>query len=136
MAGRRYQTTTKTYLLRVGALHQNGKAEKRIRDMQDLARTSLLHANNEWPGVIDSRLWPYALRHANEAINTTFFPGQSKSPIELFSGVEASPDHNNRHTFGCPVFALDGKPTDITENDIEPYYRYLVFQFFLIYYQA
>jgi hypothetical protein len=29
----------------VGAHHQNGRAEKRIRDLQDMARTSLIHVN-------------------------------------------------------------------------------------------
>jgi GAG-pre-integrase domain len=46
----------------VGAHHQNGRAEKRIRDAQDHARTSLIHANRRWPEAIDARLWPYALR--------------------------------------------------------------------------
>jgi hypothetical protein len=44
----------------VGAHHQNGRAEKRIRDAQDNARTSLIHANRRWPVAIDATLWPYA----------------------------------------------------------------------------
>ncbi len=40
----------------VGAHHQNGRAEKRIRDLQDLARTSLLHANRRWPEAVNSHL--------------------------------------------------------------------------------
>jgi hypothetical protein len=36
----------------VGARHQNGRAEKRIRDLQDEARTSLIHANILWPDAI------------------------------------------------------------------------------------
>jgi hypothetical protein len=76
----------------VGAHHQNGRAEKRIRDLQELARTSLIHANSRWPTAIDASLWPYALRYANECINKPPFPGNSKTPLELFSGVDIAPD--------------------------------------------
>jgi hypothetical protein len=61
----------------VGAHHQNGRAEKRIRDLQDMARTSLIHANRMWPDAINIHLWPYALRHANESLNITTFKGSS-----------------------------------------------------------
>ena len=46
----------------VNAHFQNGVAEKRIRDLQDLTRTSLLHATARWPKAISVHLWPYALR--------------------------------------------------------------------------
>jgi hypothetical protein len=39
----------------VGAHHQNGRAEKRIGDLQDLAQTSLIHAHCRWPEAIDAR---------------------------------------------------------------------------------
>jgi hypothetical protein len=93
----------------VGAHHQNGRAEKRIRDLQDLARTSLIHAHRRWPEAIDARLWPYALRHANHALNSTPFGGESKSPVEKFCGFEAAPTLDQHHPFGCPAYALDGK---------------------------
>ncbi|KAG7349703.1 reverse transcriptase RNA-dependent DNA polymerase [Nitzschia inconspicua] len=38
----------------VSAHWQNGIAEKRIKDLQDLARTQLIHAKIRWPGVIDA----------------------------------------------------------------------------------
>jgi len=53
----------------VNAHFQNGKAEKRIRDLQDSARTMLIHAHHRWPSVIDHHLWPYALRTANDVFN-------------------------------------------------------------------
>ena len=37
----------------VGAHHQNGIAEKRIRDLQDCARTILIHSQRRWPGAIN-----------------------------------------------------------------------------------
>jgi hypothetical protein len=42
----------------VNAHHQNGKAEKKIRDLQDMARSMLLHAKQRWPSAITSNLWP------------------------------------------------------------------------------
>jgi Reverse transcriptase (RNA-dependent DNA polymerase) len=92
----------------VGAHHQNGKAEKRIRDIQDMARTSLIHANRRWPDAVDTRLWPYALLYANEALIKTPFPGSKSTPLELFSGTKVVPNIENEHPFGCPAYALDG----------------------------
>jgi hypothetical protein len=40
----------------VGAHHQNGKAEKKIRDTQELARTSLIHASRRWPDAVNAHL--------------------------------------------------------------------------------
>jgi hypothetical protein len=40
---------------------QNSIAEKRIRDLQDSARTMLVHAKHRWPKAINAHLWPYAL---------------------------------------------------------------------------
>jgi hypothetical protein len=93
----------------VGAHHQNGRAEKRIRDLQDLARTSLIYANRRWPDAVDARLWPYALRHANDTINKTMFPGRDETPLELFSRTQVLPNMKDEHPFGCPVYALDGR---------------------------
>ena len=45
----------------VNAHFQNGVAEKRIRDLQDNARTMLLHAQRMWEDAITINLWPYAL---------------------------------------------------------------------------
>jgi len=33
----------------VNAHHQNGVAERRIRELQDMARTLLIHENSRWP---------------------------------------------------------------------------------------
>jgi hypothetical protein len=93
----------------VGAHHQNGRAEKRIRDLQDMARTSLLHANRMWPDAVTIHLWAYALRHANESINITPFPGSTATPTEKFSSVQVSPNYKDIHTFGCPAYVLDNK---------------------------
>jgi Reverse transcriptase (RNA-dependent DNA polymerase)/GAG-pre-integrase domain len=95
----------------VGAHHQNGRAEKRIRDAQDHARTSLICANRRWPDAIDARLWPYALRQAIDAINKTPFPSSvtGETPYEKFSGTAIGSNLEDDHPFGCPAYALDGQ---------------------------
>lgn len=95
----------------VNAHHQNGRAEKKIRDLQELARTMILHARQRWPSAITTNLWPYALRMANEVSNLTpILVGQDHvSPIELFAQVEIRPQVKFAHTFGSPVYVLDAK---------------------------
>ena len=44
---------------------QNGKAEKRIRDLQDRTRRVLLHSVARWPDVSTTHLWPFALHYVN-----------------------------------------------------------------------
>jgi hypothetical protein len=53
----------------VGAHHQNGIAEKRIGDLQGRATTLLLHAQRRWPDAINTHLWTYAIRAANDSRN-------------------------------------------------------------------
>ena len=52
----------------VNSHFQNGIAEKRIRDLQDHARKSLIDAKVRWPEAITTNLWPYAMRNANDDI--------------------------------------------------------------------
>jgi hypothetical protein len=93
----------------VGAHHQSGRAEKRIRDLQDLARTSLIHASKRWPDAVDARLWPYALQSANASMNKTPFLKQDESPLEMFSICKVLPNMHEDHPFGCPVYVLDSR---------------------------
>jgi hypothetical protein len=54
-------------------------------------------------------LWPYAIRMANEVHNFSPSIKEGISPIEKFSQVQVSPRVKHCHTFGCPVYVLDGK---------------------------
>jgi hypothetical protein len=54
----------------VNAHHQNGIVEKRIRDIQDLGRSALLHAMKMWPDAITMALWPYAVRKVVDDLNS------------------------------------------------------------------
>ena len=92
----------------VNAHFQNGRAEKRIRDLQDMARTQLIHAQEIWPGVVSNNLWPYAIRYSNLVKNATTDTRVMESPIEMFSQTPVWPKIKHFHPFGCPVYVLDG----------------------------
>lgn len=103
----------------VNAHHQNGKAERRIRDVTEGARTALLHAAHRWPQAISSSLWPAALKHyvhIKNQIPTRYSPKNGKmserydqSPMSRFTGIEQELRVEDIHPFGCPVYVLDNK---------------------------
>jgi hypothetical protein len=78
----------------VNAHHQNSRAEKRIRDLQQTARIMLIHAHRQWPAAITPHLWPYAMRLANESLNATprIKNQDHHSPLSLFGGVNVDPN--------------------------------------------
>ena len=90
----------------VGAHHQNGIAERRIRDLSDQARTMLLHAQFRWPEAVGSILWPFALKMACELRNTTRLR-DNKTPEQRFAATEHPPTLQHHHPFGCPCYVLD-----------------------------
>ncbi len=92
----------------VGAHHQNGKAEKRIRDLQEMTRTMLVHANRRWPKAITVELWPYALRQANLCMNAapSLQNKERLSPDQVFESHNVEINSKHWHPFGCPVYAL------------------------------
>lgn len=93
----------------VNAHHQNGKAERRIRELQELARTMLIHASKRWPKCITANLWPYAIRMANHVYNHTpsLQDKAFRSPQQIFSKSTIAANAKHFHPFGCPVFVLD-----------------------------
>ena len=97
----------------VNAHHQNGIAERRIRELQELARTMLIHANARWNNSVTANLWPYAIQMANEAVNhmPSFQDREKRLPIELFTGssVSSNPKHWKPEPFGCPTYVLDNE---------------------------
>jgi hypothetical protein len=90
---------------------QNSIAEKRIRDLQDSARTMLMHAKHHWPRAINAHLWPYALGTAND-VHMHAPLRNGKAPLDLFSQIASTSVPKHFHPFGCPVYVLlnvDGK---------------------------
>jgi transposase InsO family protein len=92
----------------VGAHHTNGMAERRIRELQDMARTALVHANRRWPNAIEAYLWPYAVQHASESINNlpSMQDPKRRMPQQLFSGSDVEINSKHWKPFGAPTFVL------------------------------
>ena len=90
----------------VGAHHQNGVAERRIRDITENAHTSLLHAAHRWPKAIAANLWPQAIKHVVNVRNSLPRPGKTESPLSKFAGTSMQPNLKHFHPFGCPVYVL------------------------------
>jgi hypothetical protein len=91
----------------VGAHHQNGIAERRIRDITEAAQTCLLHAQHRWPKAITPNLWPQALKHVVNIRNSLPHQANSSSPLLLFSGTDVQLNLQHFHPFGCPVYVLE-----------------------------
>jgi hypothetical protein len=91
----------------VNAHFQNGVAERRIRELQDHARTMLIHANKRWPTAIDTHLWPYAIRTANDVLNSAPDLKREFAPIEAFSQTRITTNPKHFCPFGCPVYVLN-----------------------------
>ena len=85
----------------------NGIAKKRIGDLQEATRTSLLFTLHKWPRMLSIHLWPYAMRTANNNKISTPTKNCDKSLQELFSGVNILPKIKHFHTVTCPTYILD-----------------------------
>ena len=93
----------------IGAHHQNGIAERHIRDITENARTSLLHAAHRWLKAIAANLWPQAIKHVVNVRNALPRPGKIESPLSKFAGTSVQPNLKHFHPFGCPVYVLANK---------------------------
>ena len=98
----------------VGAHHQNGRAERAIQTVQNMARSMLLHAALQWKEIYNPNLWPFALTHATHIYNNT--PQKDlnwRSPIEIFCGTIVNCTYLRRlRVWGCPVFVLEPRLQD------------------------
>jgi hypothetical protein len=94
----------------VGSHHQNGVVERRIRDLSNSARASLLHAIHYWPEGISKNLWPFALKYACN-IRNRVRTSDGKTSEKLISGCPSSftTDFSQYHPFGCPAYVLDAQ---------------------------
>ena len=53
----------------VGAHHQNALEEQAIGTVVSMTRTTMLHAKMQWPSSISTKLWPMAMKHAQDLLN-------------------------------------------------------------------
>ena len=92
----------------VNAHHQNGIAERPIRELQESTRAMLIHDTKRWPGIVTIHLWPYAIRMANQSYNATPLIAHTnkQSPNKIFdnSAVDINPKHWK--PFRCPAYVL------------------------------
>ena len=107
----------------VNTHHQNGKAERRIKDITESGRTSSLHAFHRLPKEIDASLGPMALKHYIDLRNNLSsnykhgakrgrhkLPGNfTDTPLSKISGTEVKVNLRNFHSFGSPVYVLEQK---------------------------
>ena len=93
----------------VNAHFQNGRAEKKIRDLREASRTQLLHAINRWPGVCSINLWGYSFRYANDVHNNMPIKADGTTPLQSFTGIFIQSNPKDFHAFGCPVYTLDSR---------------------------
>ena len=93
----------------VNAHHQNGVAERRIGLLQEHARAMLIHAQQKWPGVVTSNLWPYAIRMANDCLNETpsLKDVKRRTAEQIFTDSIVQPNMKHHKVFGCPTYVLD-----------------------------
>ncbi len=97
----------------VGAHHQNGKSERTIRTIVNMARSMLLHAMIHWPDETSLDLWPFAMKYAAYLWNKTPNKFSGLSPEEIFYRTKAEKsDLKHMKVFGCPTFVLEPKLQD------------------------
>ena len=92
----------------VGVHHQNGIAERRIRVLQEMTRTQLLHAQERWPNAISAYLWLYALHIANDEWNNAPNPRDREqlTPLQRFSSTIVQQNIHHSAPFGYPAYVL------------------------------
>ncbi len=95
-------------LCAVGAYHQNGIIECKIKDLTLITRTLFLHAKRNWPEMITTMLWPRALKAAETRLNHLSVNIDGKNPLSCFADVDCQVFICNFHMWGCPVFVLNG----------------------------
>jgi hypothetical protein len=93
----------------VNAHHSNGLAERRIKELQDMARASMAHASSKWKEAVTAHLWPYAIKEVNHVLNATpnLQDAGNLTPEQIFSGSKVNINPKHYRPFGCPVYVLD-----------------------------
>ena len=94
----------------VGAHHQNGIVERRIKELTLISRTLLLHAKRHWPDYITTMMWPFALKEAAYRLNRLSSRTDGRSCEATFFNIDKDIfDPSSLHVFGSPCFVLDSR---------------------------
>ena len=100
----KYQTVS---FYGVNAHFQNGRAEQRIRDLQDQVRNVLLRSVARWPKSSSAHLWSYAVHYLNDVRNNIPTEDNTVSPLKKFIGTSVQTKVTTFYTFDCPINALN-----------------------------
>jgi hypothetical protein len=68
--------------------------------------TLLLHAQRRWQDAINSHLWTYAIRAANDSRNYAPTNEDDTCPMSKFCNTASVPKVQNQHHFGCRTYVL------------------------------
>ena len=102
MAGRAkstYSYRTKNWLTS-GSHHQNGIAERKIKDITLGARTLLLHAKRMLLEYISTILWPFAVKCCEDQMNHLVHCADGCTPFETLASLDSAPIKvSDFHTF-------------------------------------
>ena len=93
----------------VGSHHQNGIIERHIGLLTSGTRTTLLHAQRNWPDAISSLLWPFAWLETEFRYNHLALDSSGRSPFHRHTGSDIRPDLSTLHPLGCPAYVLDAR---------------------------
>ena len=68
----------------------------------------LIHATKRCPGVVTIHLWPYTIRKANQAYNSTPLSSHidKQSPNKIFDNSAVDLNPKQWKPFGCPAYVL------------------------------
>ena len=69
----------------VGAHHQNGIAERKIKDLTLGGRTLLLHAKRMLPEYVTTILWPFAIKCYEDRMNNLIHRADGRTPYETLA---------------------------------------------------
>jgi hypothetical protein len=93
----------------VGAHHQNGIAKRQIRELQELARTMMIHDHRRWSECITAHIWPYTVMNENNVLNEApiLQDKQTRGALQVLSSTKVAINIKHYIPFGCLVYVLD-----------------------------
>jgi hypothetical protein len=71
-----------------------------------ITTTLLRHAQRRLPDAINTHLWTYAIRAANDSRNYAPTNEDDTCPMSKFCNTASAPKVQNQHHFGCPTYVL------------------------------
>ena len=94
-----------------GSSHQNGAAERAIKTVVTMARTTLMHVALRYPEDTSSTgIWPMVMDYAAWAYNWIPDMHSGLPAIEIWSRSRFEPVSeiiSNCHVWGCPTYVLE-----------------------------